>query len=239
MMKKLEIGYKATFEVRKEIYVLPINQNLKVLYLSDLHLNRFSPDLVHQLCLEIKNLSPDIILLGGDYVDTQKGLVPFEILLNALSFHKHIFAIAGNHDQWFGLEKLHPLFLKNNIVWLEQQSIVLEIKGLKVRIDGNLPLLAPNSVDVSILCLHKPIDLSKYGNNYHLALAGHLHGCQFVFWRNIKGLFPGRIFYRWNILKTRIGTCLYLISKGLGDTLPIRYNCPKDFIFVMFTPNQN
>lgn len=239
MMKKLEIGYNATFEVRKEKYVLPINQDIKVLYLSDLHLNRYSTDLVHQLCLEIKKLNPNIILLGGDYVDTQKGLRHFEILLNALSSHKHIFAIAGNHDQWFGLEKLHPLFLKNKIVWLEQQSVALEIKGITVRIDGNLPHLSPNPVDVSILCLHKPIDLSKYGYNYHLALAGHLHGCQFVFWQNRKGLFPGRFFYKWNRLKARIGTCLYLISKGLGDTLPIRYNCQKDFIFVTFTPNRD
>ncbi len=236
---KLELGYNATFEIRKERYALPIHQDLKVLYLSDLHLNGFGASLVSMLCVEIDNLNPDIILLGGDYVDTKKGMVHFELLLNTLSAHKHVLAIAGNHDQWFGLEKLHPLFLKNNIVWLEQQSIVLEVKGLKVRIDGNQPLHKTSFADVSILCLHKPIDMSEYGNNYHLALAGHLHGCQFVFWQNIKGLFPGRFFYKWNMLKTQLGNCLYLISKGLGDTLPIRYNCPKDIIFVTFTPNRD
>jgi len=29
---------------------------------------------------------------------------------------------------------------------------------------------------------------------------------------------------------------LYIISKGLGDTLPIRYNCRKDMIFVRVGP---
>src|SRR6187402_790990 len=132
MMKKLEIGYKTTFEIRKERYVLPIHQDLRVLYLSDLHLNRYSASLVSMLCVEINNLNPDIILLGGDYVDTKKGLEHLELLLNTLAAHKHVLAIAGNHDQWFGLKKLHPLFLRNNIVWLEQASIVLDVKGLKV-----------------------------------------------------------------------------------------------------------
>lgn len=28
------------------------------------------------------------------------------------------------------------------------------------------------------------------------------------------------------------GNCRYFISKGLGDTFPVRYNCPKDSILV-------
>jgi uncharacterized protein len=47
-----------------------------------------------------------------------------------------------------------------------------------------------------------------------------------------KGLFPGRFFYKWNILEKQIDGCLYAISKGVGDTLPIRYDCPKDILLV-------
>ncbi len=67
---------------------------------------------------------------------------------------------------------------------------------------------------------------------YHLILAGHLHGCQFVFWQNKSGLYPGRCFYGWNILEAQIGLCRYIVSRGATDTLPLRYNCPRKLVLV-------
>lgn len=38
------------------------------------------------------------------------------------------------------------------------------------------------------------------------------------------------------MLKALAGDCQYYISRGLGDTLPIRYNCPKELIVVDLEP---
>jgi hypothetical protein len=229
---KLEIGYKSSFELRKEIILLENSSSFSVLYLSDLHLNRFSQRLIQQVidCIETQN--PNIILLGGDYVDTHRGFFYFEQLLEKISQRQHVFAIAGNHDYFYSISKIKSVCEKFNVIWIENSYSVLTINNLTIKIVGtklqaNLP-----SSDFSILCLHEPIDIQPFHTAYDLVLAGHLHGCQFIFWENEKGLFPGKLFYRWNILKTQIGSCLYLVSKGLGDTLPIRWNCKRDIILV-------
>ena len=143
-----------------------------------------------------------------------------------------MFAIAGNHDYFSGISKVKDVILANNIIWIEKASYVLNFQGRNIQIDGNQPGKALGNADFAILCLHKPIDVAPYQEKYNLVFAGHLHGGQFVFWQNKKGLFPGRFFYRWNILKAKIGNCNYYVSKGMGDTLPVRYNCKKDIIFV-------
>jgi predicted MPP superfamily phosphohydrolase len=80
--------------------------------------------------------------------------------------------------------------------------------------------------------MHKPTDIKHFAERYNLAFAGHLHGCQFVLWKSNQKLFPGNFFYQFNILESIKNNCHYFISKGLGDTLPIRYNCKRDLIFI-------
>jgi predicted MPP superfamily phosphohydrolase len=232
---KLEIGYKSNFEVRKEVILLENAPNFSILYLSDLHLNRFSQRLMDNIknCIEMQN--PDIILLGGDYADTQRGFFYFDQFLQFLSQRKNVFAIAGNHDYFWGMEKIKNACEKYKISWLENQFKTLTINHLKINIVGTKPQNSSNNADFNILCLHEPIDIRPFHDQFDLVFAGHLHGCQVVFWETEKGLFPGKFFYKWNILKTQIGNCIYLISKGLGDTLPIRFNCMREVILVKCT----
>lgn len=228
----LEIGYNYSFEIRNEVYFTQVESNISVMYLSDLHFNQFSNKIVSVLIETINKMNPTIILLGGDYADSKKGLVQFENLLNGISNRKNIYAIAGNHDYFFGINKIKDVCLKNNITWIEKKQVIIEIGFLKILIDGNTPSENNTECDLEILCLHKPIEIKKLKRNYHLIFAGHLHGSQFVFWKKNNSLFPGKLFYKWNILKKIHLNSLYLISKGLGDTLPIRYNCKKDILLV-------
>ncbi|UOQ52491.1 metallophosphoesterase [Hymenobacter cellulosivorans] len=228
---RLEIGYNHDFEVREETYLTATGPSFTVLYLSDLHLTSWSGPTIHQLEQTIARLNPRILLLGGDYVDCAKGLRHFARLLEFLADRELVFAVAGNHDVFFGVERLRQLAERNKLVWLTDTAAHITLDGYQVRISAD-PTKLTEDVDFSILCLHKPINITKLRSLPDLAFAGHLHGSQFVFWQSAKGLFPGRLFYRWNILKTTVGRCLYLISKGLGDTLPIRYNCKKDVVFV-------
>ena len=72
---KLEIGYNHSFEIRKETHVTNCQDNFSVLYLSDLHLNKFSQSISERISATIDELNPTLVLLGGDYVDSQKGLI--------------------------------------------------------------------------------------------------------------------------------------------------------------------
>lgn len=236
---KLEIGYNHDFEVREEEYLVTGGDGFTVLYLSDLHLTRFSGATVTKLMATIARLNPRVLLLGGDYADSAKGFQHFARLVEFLAGRQNVFAIAGNHDLFFGVQKVKKLVESNHLKWLADEPLEICLDGRRVQITSNATRDRAEGVDFSILCLHQPVDIAALHSRYELAFAGHLHGSQVVLWQSGQALFPGRLFYRWNILKTRFGNCLYLISKGLGDTLPVRYNCKKDVVFVRIeaTPN--
>ncbi|MEY4874977.1 MAG: hypothetical protein RL708_126 [Bacteroidota bacterium] len=228
----LEIGYNHSFEIRKETILLPTNAKISIAFLSDFHFNKFSTTTINSIVAELEKLNPSIILLGGDYVDSEIGLSNLNIFLSKLHSFKNVFAIAGNHDYFFGIDKINQLFAKHTITWLQNNSAQICVDDVSVLISNNV-LETCNKVDVTkILLLHKPIVSKHISANFNLVFAGHLHGCQFVFWKNKNGLYPGKLFYKNNFMKFENENCTYFNTKGLGDTLPIRFNCKKNFIFI-------
>lgn len=232
----LETGYNSHFETRMEQVLCEVCTTIRMVYLSDLHFTKRSGDMSLKLGEELKRLKPDLILFGGDYIDAQAGLMHLDALLQNITGESELLAIAGNHDRFFGMERVRETMQQHGVRWIEGISVELEVKGTRIRIDGNVAVDGSFAPAIRILCLHKPLDLKRLPVTYQLAFAGHLHGSQCVLWQNEKGLFPGRFFYRWNRLKALIGDCHYYISRGLGDTLPIRYNCPKELIVVDLEP---
>ncbi|WP_431217966.1 metallophosphoesterase [Puia sp. P3] len=68
-----------------------------MVYISDLHYHRVSRTRVEQHARQIRQLEPDLLLLGGDYVDTPFGLSNFQRFMASIG-DMPVFAIAGNHD---------------------------------------------------------------------------------------------------------------------------------------------
>jgi uncharacterized protein len=240
---KLEIGYNHPFEIRKYSYPFGQLSGVTILYLSDFHYNRFGRRLAADIGDQINRLNPNIILLGGDYADSGRGLHHFKRMMESISIFQNIFAIPGNHDQ-SRITQIREIIESCNGIWLHHTSATIKIGYSTIRIDGRRPVhsarpadgapapLLSNPADFSILCLHQPIDVTSIAHQYNLIFAGHLHGSQAVFWGTDNGLYPGRLVYKWNRLSATFGNCRYLISKGLGDSLPLRYNCRKDAILV-------
>lgn len=234
---KLELGYTPDFEVRRVAYSCAGAGRFSVLYLSDLHLTRCGGPLVARLIATIAELDPQVILLGGDYLDGPGGVAHFRRLLRSLAARPHVFVVAGNHDTWFGLTQIKQLVATHGLTWLGAETIEIQLAGQRIAVSGKGAPGPTAGVNFSILCLHQPAGLPRLSAGHHLAFAGHLHGGQLVLWRSARGLYPGRLFYRWNILQAQLGPCLCVISKGLGDTLPVRYNCPKDVVLVQVNPS--
>jgi uncharacterized protein len=230
IMRKLQVGHRGEITVRYIHYEHPQPWGVSLLFISDLHLNGYNKERVAQLVSLVNTHCTDLILLGGDYVDTYAGLPFFDQFLAALPQNTPKVAIWGNHDHYWNMaRKLRPLLEKYAVVLLENATYTFSINDKCIQIDGNQqqPLTTP--VDGRVLLTHYP-QHAKFP--YHLALAGHLHGAQWVFWETAKGMYPGRWFYRWNVLQEKIGHCLHIVSRGVGDTLPIRYNCPQEIIYV-------
>ena len=246
----LEIGYNHPVEVRNYTYPFKPLAGKRIAYISDLHYHLFSRRRVDRHIQQIRLLNPDIVLLGGDYVDTPFGLRHFQRFVGSIDFTPR-FVIAGNHDRPY-LRRFRRIVEDAGATWLHNNSAILQVGDQHIRIDGTRPVVAPpfgagpsalipasTSPQLSILCLHQPIDIRPFAHLYNLVFAGHLHGSQIVLWQTPKGLYPGRWLYPWNQLALDYGPCRYLISKGLGDTLPIRYQCRRDIIVVTLEPTTN
>lgn len=239
MKKRLEIGYNFPVLVREEQLYNSDLEPFTIMYLSDFHFNKYNGNLVLQIIKIIQQYDPTILLLGGDYVDTKSGFSHFIRLLYALSERRNVFAVAGNHDYFYGITAIKESMIHNNIQWIEKSTAVISIQGKSIQIDGN-KILNKNGVnDFNILCLHKPFNINDVSDHYDLVVAGHLHGGQWVLWENDKGLYPGRLLYRWNTLKEKIGKSHYYMSRGLGDTLPVRYNCKREVVLIRVSQDYN
>jgi uncharacterized protein len=229
-MTNLSIGINPNFDTRP--YTLNDNKlGIKIVFLSDLHFNRKSKTIADKLIASITALNPDIILLGGDYVDTNEGLNLFATFIKQLASITACKAILGNHDNYFYKKALLDLFSKNNIEVLDKNESYVACKHRKILI-SNCNHDHNTTADLSILLLHKPISPNKVLAHFQLILAGHLHGCQIVWWQKNKYLYPGAWFYKNNFIEQDLHFSKYLISKGLGDTIGLRYKCNKDIIFV-------
>ena len=232
----LEIGYNSRFGIRQDRVACAVSSAVRLWYLSDLHLNKHSGPMVTKLAEEVQSQKPDLILLGGDYVDSHFGLMYLDVLLQSISPHSCVVAIAGNHDRFFGLKRIQDVMEISGVQWIEGRSAEITLNGTKLCIDGNQAIERNTDADVRILCLHKPLDPATLSVTYRLIFAGHLHGSQCVLWQNERGLFPGRLFYKWNRLSAHTKHYRYYISRGLGDTLPLRYCCPKEIIAIDLVP---
>ena len=179
-----------------------IESEKKIVFLTDLHNNSFGKN-NEKLFSAIEDISPDLVLIGGDMI-TVKSRLGIENVLPLLkrlsSKYKCIYA-NGNHEQRlsenkFGLnyrqykqimEDMVIVYLSNKSCDLDDNISVhgldLERKYYLRRFKKPLDSGYINkriSIDESkfnILLAHSPLFVKDYADSHvDLALAGHFHG---------------------------------------------------------------
>lgn len=229
-------------------------RNFKIIFLSDIHYGRFfRADRLNKIVEKINKLNPDIIIIGGDYLDvpvkSKRNMeeyinVEFSIL-SKLKAQKGIYTVLGNHDYCIGkaliLDKIKAnsfkLLLNNKeIIYIGKDAI--ELIGLDDLIEGKpaINMLKEKSKRFSIIISHNPDFYSKYEKNinYDLGLSGHTHGGQVTFF----GLYApytsskyGQRYVKRRLIEKENGTII--ISRGIGNgALPIRFFAKPDFVEV-------
>jgi uncharacterized protein len=229
---KIEIGSNAPPDVRGERVGLPnVDRPFHVLYMSDLHLRERKTE---RLCGHLKRIvaatTPDLLLLGGDLVDSPSGLPQLSELVLTACGRCLVGAIGGNHDRRVGIGAIERVVELAGGVWLDRQPLTFFAGATRVVASGAVPRQTPSS-DVSIRCVHYPDSFARNGTREDdLVFAGHLHGCQMTAfaWRGRH--YPGAWFYRWNGLRFTRRNSVMLVSRGVRDFVPVRVNCPREVI---------
>lgn len=215
-------------------------QNIKVVQLSDLHLQAVNYSL-RKLAARLNELQPELVLLTGDAIDKAENLPLLDQFLGLIDQKIKKVAILGNWEYWghIDLTQLQRVYQNHNGTLLVNQTLrhVVGHKSISItgvddfiggRADIKMALKDYQPSDYHIVLNHCPqyseqISAQLAPNlNVDFILAGHTHGGQFNFFGFIPFLPQGsgkyvKGWYNENVPK------LY-VSKGIGTSIfPARF----------------
>jgi predicted MPP superfamily phosphohydrolase len=212
---------------------------LSILHISDVHV-WFSTGILERLKAIILENDPELIVFTGDYFDFPKGAYLFRAFLREISISYTIVFIRGNHDFHYG-SRIAELFMDiPNCYCVESDVYTFEsLNGYSYQITSwkNRHRLKENALGKKIVLIHNPENLKeKEMEGIDLILAGHLHGGQFILFKTVKNNhFPGSLVFRFCTDRRQVKDTTIIISKGVGDTFPVRINCAREVIRIRIT----
>jgi len=227
----LEIGVHSTLAVRRE--QVSTTHATRLLYVSDIHL---TPNRLAVLCEQLKEVlqstSPHLVLLGGDIVDSARAISCLPVLLGVLREHSPLVAaVPGNHDEDAGLQQVARAVRAAGVHWLPDGALHFRPESDR-RIVVHASVSAPTHKNcLNILCAHEPqVFCDPRSRNFQLVLAGHYHGGQVILFQRDGQEYPNAWLYPWSGPSFCADGVRLLVSRGVSDSLPIRFNCPREVI---------
>ncbi len=232
--RALMLGDGGPVDVRIErIAIDGLAQRVRIAWVSDLHLGRRSALLtVRAIVGAVRRLQPDVVVLGGDLVDAERGLGQLARLVRAMKRVAPVWALPGNHDDWFGASRVAATVRAEGGAWLP---------GVSAPLAGGTVTLVTDEIPAArgtiVACLHAPAQAARWRGRARLVLAGHLHGGQFVLAQVFGRDWPAAFFFRWCGPRFALGPgATLLVSRGVGDLLPVRWRCPREIVCADLEP---
>ena len=228
------------------------NENLagiRIVFAADFHLRSHQEYRLKQTIKKINAQKPDILLLGGDFIDGISLKKSFSLPQTALYLSKinapyGVYSVVGNHEYWSGDIDLKKILLKHGITVLSNENTPINIKGKKLYIAGiedsfssepDIDKALKNSGQNVIVLTHSPDIFPKVPDSVILTLAGHTHGGQ------IRIPFYGALFIPSEFGKRYAegliveGSKKMIVTRGIGtSTIHIRFNCPPEIVVIDF-----
>lgn len=158
---------------------------IRIVHISDLHCDP-KPRLEERLPTLIAAQKPDLIVFTGDSVNSPSGIPILKKCMTRLSQMTPTFAVRGNWDTWFWLNR--DLFGGTGARELNGEPVKLEVKGVSVwiigvaigdeeRIDKAFQQVPPDAV--TLFLYHYPDAIYEIAKRkVDLYCAGHTHGGQ-------------------------------------------------------------
>ncbi len=245
------IGWREAHTLRvEEIHIAcprlpPGRTGLRIALLSDLHLDLHrNHRLFAQFAAQIRTLQPDLILSGGDLVDSPHCL-PDADQFATLSAPLGKFAVLGNHEFYLGLPTALAFHDRAGLTLLRQRAVELApglwLAGVDNRAghhfrqpcfdDDRAALAAVPPGAWTILLKHEP----RFDGPLpvDLVLAGHTHAGQIFPFQAIV-----RSYYPWlaGLQRLDARTQLY-ITRGAGTWgPPFRLGAPPELTLLVLEP---
>ena len=229
---------------------------LKVIVTSDWHLTKkplwrvMTTARAMDIVQDINAIKPDVILIAGDLIaeENQKPLLANTVedevafVLGKLHAKHGVYAVLGNHDNWYDNAKMKVALEKQNIHVLENEADLIAAKQLWIvgvgdestghaAIDLAVKNLPSNAK--ALVMMHDPGTFASIPKLNALFIAGHTHGGQ-VYLPWIGALIvpyaaPREWAYGW----IRFHQNLMYVTSGLGvSILPIRFNMRPEWVLL-------
>lgn len=221
--------------IRTEIFQFwNLTRPLSIIHLSDLHI-AFSNKRLLFLEEFLDTIQPDLILMTGDYFDTPIGAYHIRKFIQSIALRYIVVYISGNHDHYYGKKVFNKIAKVEAAHFIDFSNFFYKKGHIKLNIVSKITLNQRVKDVPTIVLLHDPQDIEYLDTKFiDIALAGHLHGGQFVLYKDKSGFFyPGHFLYRYCTDKLMLQETTLLVNRGLGDTFPFRYNCPKEIIHLL------
>ena len=215
--------------------------DLKILHLSDLHINKKTTlENVKNLVNICNDLVFDLCIITGDIIDTKVKFIKKQLqILNSLK--SKVYYISGNHDLFYGLEDLKNeltnfIFMDNECKNFIHKNETIFIAGLPDRFSKFFGIKREEQKikefllnEASIFISHQPKDYKiAVDSKANLFLCGHTHGGQiypFHYFVRLVQPFLAGLFYKKN-------TAIY-VNKGIGTWgLNFRYKANAEITIV-------
>jgi uncharacterized protein len=223
--------------------LLPGLAGLRIGFLTDLHHDTGRPVALLARAVRLLNAAcPDLILLGGDYVNSSADDIDRPVaLLGQLRAPLGVLGVLGNHDYWAGGDYVAARLAGVGITVLRNRAVRLAapggahfwVAGLDSSarrhddLDEALACVPPTGI--CILLAHEPEaadEVLARGLHVDLQLSGHSHGGQVVLPGLGAPLLP--LLGRRYVSGLHCHPAVYT-GRGVGGVPPyIRFNCPPE-----------
>jgi predicted MPP superfamily phosphohydrolase len=221
-----------------------------IAFLSDVHHGPFtSLDYVRDVVKLTNSLSPDAILLGGDYVHRDGQYIgPCFEALSGLQSPWGAYGVLGNHDHWEGAAETRQAMKAGGITELTNSGVWIEQDGSRLRLSGvgdfwedvqdlDRALADTQQEETAILLSHNPDFVEGITDRrVGLVLSGHTHGGQIVL--PVVGAPRVPSLYGQKYLRGLVKTphTQVFVTRGLGTvTLPLRFCCRPEIALLTLT----
>lgn len=236
-------GYYETLNLnvyRFTLYSNKVDRDIKILHISDLHLNQVMREDKIRAILEVyQKEKPDIVISTGDLVDgNMSDKINYIRLLWSIDPPFGKYAIIGNHEYYAGInqaieftKKSGFLILRDEYVYLPFNLAILGVDddeakrfGVLRKMDDDELLDRVDKGRFIIFLRHQPRINGGIAGKFDLALSGHTHG---------GVLFPVKYILRKIFITDfgliKLGSSYIYVSRGVGTGgPPIRIGSPPD-----------
>jgi hypothetical protein len=162
---------------------------ISVLLVSDIHIAGpdMPPERLARIVRQINALSPDIVLLAGDFVSDKRTATRRYAMADAIAplaaLDAPAYAVYGNHDHWRNASEAKAALARAGVTLLDNNAVAagpLALGGLDdaftERADLPATLASMRSVaGAKVLLSHSPDPFPQVPAEIGLMLAGHTH----------------------------------------------------------------